>query len=155
MDPPAAGPSDARLAELGDAVAAVPGVAGASPVRISGGGGVAALRVTPSTAPGDPATAGLVRRIRALRVAGAPVHVATKADLAERSAGRLPVVIGLVVALSAVLLLLAFRAPVVALKAAVMNLVSIGAAYGALTAVFAWGWGVRLTGLDGPLPIES
>jgi RND superfamily putative drug exporter len=52
-------------------------------------------------------------------------------------------------------LLAAFRAPVVAVKAAVMNLLSIGAAYGALAAVFADGWGVELTGLDGTVPVES
>ncbi|GAA3305401.1 MMPL family transporter [Dactylosporangium vinaceum] len=158
-DPSAADPSGPRLAELARTIAALPGVAGVSPPRVSAGGGVASWRVTPTTAPGDPATADLVHRLRRLELDGRPVHVggavATKVDLAERSAGRLPLVIGVVVALSAALLLLAFRAPVVAVKAAVMNLVSIGAAYGALTAVFSWGWGVRLTGLDGPLPIES
>jgi RND superfamily putative drug exporter len=67
----------------------------------------------------------------------------------------MPAVIGTVVGLAAVLLLFAFRAPVVAVKAAVMNLVSIGAAYGALTAVFAWGWGTAVTRLPGPVPVES
>jgi RND superfamily putative drug exporter len=53
------------------------------------------------------------------------------------------------------LLFVAFRAPVVAVKAALMNLLSVGAAYGVLTAVFQWGWGVRRIGLDGAVPIEA
>jgi RND superfamily putative drug exporter len=67
----------------------------------------------------------------------------------------MPYVIAIVVALAALLIMFAFRAPVLAAKAALMNLLSVGAAYGALTAVFTWGWGVRLIGLDGPVPVES
>src|SRR5690606_32084949 len=63
---------------------------------------------------------------------------------------RTPLVIGVVVLLSAVLLLAAFRAPLVALKAAVMNLISLGAAFGALALVFSYGLGTRLVGLDPP-----
>ncbi|MDG6107335.1 MMPL family transporter [Dactylosporangium aurantiacum] len=158
LDPPATGAADPRLAALTDAVRAVPGVAAAGPAALSGGA-TATVRVTPRTAPGDPRTAQLVTALRAVRVDGTAPHVggatATRADLADRLSARMPAVIAVVVALSALLLLLAFRAPVVALKAAVMNLVSIGAAYGALTAVFSWGWGVTLLGLDGPVPVES
>ncbi|WP_238020068.1 MMPL family transporter [Dactylosporangium sp. AC04546] len=158
LDPPASGAGDPRLAELTRAVEAVPGVAAAGAPAI-GDPAVASVRVTPETAPADPRTADLVTALRGLRVDGVAPHVggpvATRADLADRLTDRMPAVIGVVVALSAVLLLLAFRAPVVALKAAVMNLVSIGAAYGALTAVFSWGWGVTLLGLDGPTPVES
>ncbi|ASW55537.1 MMPL family transporter [Plantactinospora sp. KBS50] len=158
LDPPATGPADPRLAALTGAVRAVPGVTQAAPAALTGTS-AATVRVTPGTAPGDPGTADLVRDLRAVRVDGVAPHVggavATRVDLAQRLGARTPAVIGVVVALSALLLLLAFRAPVVALKAAVMNLVSIGAAYGALTAVFSWGWGLRLLGLDGPVPIES
>ena len=59
------------------------------------------------------------------------------------------------IAVSFLLLMLVFRSIVVPLKAAVMNLLSIGAAYGVLVAVFQWGWGAELLGLDGPTPITS
>ena len=48
-----------------------------------------------------------------------------------------------------------FRSPVVAVKAAVMNLLSVGAAYGVVTAVFQWGWGLDLLGVDHTLPMSS
>ena len=48
-----------------------------------------------------------------------------------------------------------FRAPVVALKAAAMNLLSVAAAYGVMTAVFQWGWGAELLGLPGAVPVSS
>ena len=59
------------------------------------------------------------------------------------------------IGVSFLLLMLVFRSVVVPLKAAVMNLLSIGAAYGVLVAVFQWGWGAELLGLDGPTPITS
>jgi RND superfamily putative drug exporter len=98
--------------------------------------------------------------LRATAVDGlVAVHVtgqtAIRGQLADRVSARMPWVIGTVVTLSSLLLLLAFRAPVLAVKAAVMNLVSIGAAYGVLTAVFQDGRGARLVGLDGPVPVES
>ena len=71
-------------------------------------------------------------------------------DVIDLVGGRTPLVIALVVLSSAFLLLLAFRAPVVAVKAAVMNLVSLGAAFGALALVFSYGWGAGLIGLDVP-----
>ncbi|MBO4208605.1 MMPL family transporter [Micromonospora echinofusca] len=159
LDPPAAGPADPRLADLTRTVAGTPGVAGTGPVNLGDDRTVATLSVRPTTAPGDPATAELVHGLRRVAVAGQSVHVggviATRVDLADRIRDRMPLVIGVVVLLSALLLLAAFRAPVLAAKAALMNLVSVGAAYGALTAVFGWGWGVELTGLTGPVPIES
>ncbi|WP_431908687.1 MMPL family transporter [Micromonospora carbonacea] len=159
VDPPAAGTADPRLAELTRELAATPGVASVAPVRLADGGRVATASVQPDTGPSDPATAALVADLRDVRVDGVQVHVggatATRADLADRVRDRMPWVIAVVVGLSTVLLYVAFRAPVVAVKAAVMNLVSIGAAYGVLTAVFSWGWGVELTGLSGPVPVES
>jgi len=65
------------------------------------------------------------------------------------------VVVGFVVGVSLLLLLVMFRAPVVALKAAVMNLLSIAAAYGVIIAVFQWGWGVRALGLPHAVPMSS
>ena len=74
--------------------------------------------------------------------------------ISERLAARTPWFIGAVVALSFVLLLVLFRSVLVPLKAALMNLLSIGASYGLLVAVFQWGWGATLIGLDEPMPIS-
>ena len=76
-------------------------------------------------------------------------------DLASRISEKLPLQILVVIALSFVLLILAFRTVVIPAQAAVMNLLSIGASYGVLTAVFQYGWLSGLIGLDGPVPIVS
>ncbi len=159
MDPPADGYSDSRLSVLAMRVAATPGVASVSPVSLSPDRAVAMAIVYPTTAPSESATASDVTTLREITIDGLHVHVtgpvAAKADLARMIDERMPAVISIVVALAALLLLTAFRAPVIALKAAIMNLVSIGAAYGALTVIVAWGWGSWLTRLPGPVPIES
>jgi RND superfamily putative drug exporter len=159
LDPPADGDRDARLAALHDRVAATPGVARTRPPVLSADGRVATVRAETDTAPHDPRTATTVAALRRTTVDGARVHVtgavAIRGDLGERVAARMPWVIAAVVLLSAVLLLFAFRAPVLALKAAVMNLLSVGTAYGVLTVVFAWGWGATAIGLDGPVPVEA
>ncbi|GAB7045555.1 MMPL family transporter [Catenuloplanes indicus] len=159
LSPAATGPGDPRLAALAGAVAGVPGVARANPPRLAPDGQVASVRVIPDTAPSDPATLDTAGRLAALDVAGVSVSVtgqtAIRGELAGRVADRMPLVIVVVVLLSGLLVLVAFRAPVVAAKAALMNLLSVAAAYGALTAVFQWGWGAALIGLDGPVPIEA
>jgi RND superfamily putative drug exporter len=159
LSPPATAATDPRLTVLAADVAATPGVAKIQPVRLAADGQVASLRAQPTTAPSDPATLDTVNRLDALRVDGGEVSVTgqtpVRGALAERVGSRMPYVIGVVVLLSTLLLFIAFRAPVVAAKAALMNLLSVGAAYGVLTAVFQWGWAVRWTGLDGPVPIEA
>ncbi|MDR7276811.1 MMPL family transporter [Catenuloplanes atrovinosus] len=159
LSPAATGRDDPRLTALTGAAAAVPGVTQANPARLAEDGLVASVRVIPGTAPGDPATLDTIDRLAALDVDGAAISVtgqtAIRGELAERVGDRMPLVIVLVVLLSGLLVLIAFRAPVVAAKAAVMNLLSVAAAYGALTAVFQWGWGAELIGLDGPVPIEA
>ncbi|MEV0901361.1 MMPL family transporter [Actinoplanes sp. NPDC049802] len=151
--------TDPRIVALVKALEAVPGAERVQPARVSSDGQAVTVRVIPETGPGDPATVATAERLAAVDAAGLDVHVtgptAMKAALAERVGARMPYVIGLVVVLAALLVLAAFRAPVVAVKAAVMNLFSVAAAYGVLTAVFQWGWGVTLLGLDGPVPIES
>jgi RND superfamily putative drug exporter len=82
-------------------------------------------------------------------------QTAAQIDLAAQIAAKLPLIIAVVVGLSFVLLLVAFRSVLVPVKAAAMNLVSVAAAYGVLVAVFQWGWGAELIGLDGPMPIVS
>jgi RND superfamily putative drug exporter len=76
-------------------------------------------------------------------------------DLNDQLADTLPIFIGAVLLASFLLLMMVFRSVVVPLKAALMNLLSIGGAYGVLVAVFQWGWGSSLIGLEGPTPITS
>jgi len=76
-------------------------------------------------------------------------------DLASQISDKLPLMIAIVVALSFIVLLVAFRSLLVPVKAAAMNLLSVAAAYGVVTAVFQLGWGSSLIGLDHPIPIVS
>jgi putative drug exporter of the RND superfamily len=135
------------------------GVASVSPARPLPSGAVS-LRLVPTTAPSDPATDDLVERLRdEVLPRFGEAHVgggtATRIDLANRITDRLPWLILTVVGVACLLLLLAFRSVLVPVKAALMNIVSVGAAYGVVTAVFQWGWGAGLLGLDGPVPIDS
>ena len=75
-------------------------------------------------------------------------------DVSDRIGERLPLFIGAVVLLSFLLLIVMFRSILVPLKAAIMNLLSIGAAYGVVVAVFQWGWGKGLVGIDDTMPIN-
>ena len=135
------------------------GVASVSPPRPLPSGAVS-LRVVPTTAPSDPTTDDLVERLRdEVLPRFGEAHVgggtATRIDLANRITGRLPWLILAVIGVACVLLLLAFRSVLLPVKAALMNIVSVCAAYGVVTAVFQWGWGAGLLGLDGPVPIDS
>jgi RND superfamily putative drug exporter len=76
-------------------------------------------------------------------------------DLASQIADKLPLMIAIVVALSFIVLMIAFRSILVPIKAAAMNLISVAAAYGIVTAVFQLGWGSSLIGLDHSIPIVS
>jgi RND superfamily putative drug exporter len=76
-------------------------------------------------------------------------------DLANKIADKLPLMIAVVVALSFLVLLMAFRSVLVPIKAAAMNLLSVAASYGVVTAVFQLGWGSSLIGLDHSIPIVS
>ncbi|MCE6998313.1 MMPL family transporter [Saccharothrix sp. S26] len=149
------GGADAATAAL----RATGGVASVSPPRPLPSGAVA-LRVVPTTAPSDPATDDLVRRLREeVLPRFGEAHVgggtATRIDLAHRITDRLPWLVLAVIGVACVLLLLAFRSVLLPIKAALMNIVSVCAAYGVVTAVFQWGWGAGLLGLDGPVPIDS
>ncbi|MGY1773089.1 MMPL family transporter [Blastococcus sp. SYSU D00813] len=148
----------ADLPALRDELAATPGVALAGEPVVSPGGGAALIVVEPTTAPADPATTELLATLRAdVLPDGASVtgQTAVLADITGLLDERIWLVIGVVVGVSVLLLTVAFRAPVVALKAAAMDLLSIGAAYGVMVAVFQWGWGRQLLGLDQDVPISS
>lgn len=124
---------------------------------VSPDGAVSLLEVQPAWAATDERTTDLIAQLRdalpegALLTGDAPLF----ADISAMLADRLPVVIAFVVGTSVVLLVLVFRSVVVPVKAAVMNLLSISAAYGVLTVVFQWGWGVELLGLDHAVPVSS
>jgi putative drug exporter of the RND superfamily len=157
--------SQATVKSVTGALSETAGVAAVSPAQLDPEQTLARWQVTPTTSPADPATATLVSTLRdptlpaALEGTGSVAHVggqtAAKVDLTSIISARLPWVVLAVVLTAALLLLFAFRAPLVSIKAALVNLISVGAAYGALVAVFSWGWGVELLGLDGPVPIES
>ncbi|MDO9174583.1 MAG: MMPL family transporter, partial [Actinomycetota bacterium] len=117
--------------------------------------------VYPKTAPQDEATADLVHRLRddVLPTTGIQVNVggwtAGGIDFATYISGRLPILIGAVLILSFLLLMLVFRSLLVPLKAVIMNLLSVGAAYGVIVAIFQWGWGLSFIGVDNPGPVEA
>ncbi|HEX3089636.1 MAG TPA: MMPL family transporter [Ilumatobacteraceae bacterium] len=116
--------------------------------------------VFPTTSAQDGETRDLVQRLRGdtLDNVGAAVLVggftAGGIDFSTYIAGRLPVLIGAVLILSFLLLMCVFRSLLVPLKAVIMNLLSIGAAYGVIVAVFQWGWGKGLIGVEQTGPIE-
>src|ERR671911_2353685 len=153
------------VAPLEDAIAADPGVQAVAPVQPNADGTAAVLRVVPTTAPQDPDTTDLVHRLRddvlpsALADApGAEVYVggqtATFIDMTDKVSSRLLWFIGAVILLSVALLMMVFRSVAVPLKAAVMNLLSIGAAYGVIVAVFPLGWVKGLVGLEPTVPVN-
>ncbi len=157
---------DAGVVEpLVAAITADPGIAAVGPAQVDEAAGVAALVAYPTTAPQDDATVATIARLRGsvfpavLDGSPARAHIggstASFADMGDRVAGRLPLFIGAVVVLSFLLLALLFRSVLVPLKAALLNLLSIGAAYGVLVAVFQWGWGKDLIGLEATVPIVS
>ena len=157
--------TDPRLQTLQKDVSATHGVAAVTPIQIDQAGTTAYFNAIATTGPADQATADLVSTLRSSVIPAADKGTnmtayiggttAGYADLASVIASKLLLQILVVIALSFVLLLLAFRTVVVPVQAAVMNLLSIGAAYGVLTALFQWGWLHGLIGLDGAVPVVS
>jgi RND superfamily putative drug exporter len=146
-----------------DTLQSDPGVAAVTEPMFNTSGDTAVLTLNPTTGPQDQKTDELVRHLRAdvlpATVAGSNAKVmltgqAMATDLADRLTGRLPIFIVAVVAMSFLLLMIVFRSVLVPLKAAVMNLLSIAAAYGVVVAVFQWGWGNGLIGLHHTVPIN-
>ncbi|MCO6006505.1 MMPL family transporter [Actinoallomurus purpureus] len=155
-------PGDAR--PVADAVRSTPGVASVTPVRTSRDGTTAMFVAYPKTGLQDAATPRLVHTLRAAmaarRDAGGPqVYVggpnAGTIDFADAVTSRLVLLIAVVVGLSLLLLLVLVRSVAIAIKAALMNLLSIGAAYGVLTAVVQWGWLGRQLGFPTGMPVTA
>jgi RND superfamily putative drug exporter len=147
------------MARLADRLREDPAVAAVGKPATSAGGDAVMLSVIPRTSPQDPATEDLVHHLRddVLPDAGVRVDVggatAALVDQSEATADRLPLFIGGVVGLSFLLLLVSFRSVVVPLKAAVMNLLSIGAAYGMVAYLAEGGWAGQLVGIDTETPV--
>lgn len=142
-----------------------PGVLAVSPPEINAAGNTALITVIPTTKPQAQATSDLVQRLRSTTLPEATARAGAKAlvggptagfiDQSDRISSRLLWFIGAVVMLSFLLLMTVFRSILVPLEAALLNLLSIGAAYGVVVAVFQWGWGRSLIGLHEAVPITS
>jgi RND superfamily putative drug exporter len=154
--------STSQLDALRDRLQATPGVAFTTPPRVSPDGEAAVMTVVPETAPQDQATTDLVERLRDDVIpdalpSGLEVNVggmtAAVVDQSDYVAGRIPLFIGGVILLSFVLLLAAFRAPLIALKAGVMNLLSVGAAYGVVALAAEGGAFGSLIGVETDTPV--
>ncbi|MFC4056253.1 MMPL family transporter [Actinomadura syzygii] len=152
--------------DLGPVVAAVratKGVASVTPPRISRDGQAAIFMAFPATGFQDEATPELVHHLRddvlPRAPGGADVRLggpnAVAIDFSADIGARLPLMIAVVVAMSLVLLVALVRSVTIALQAAVLNLLSIGAAYGVLVAIVQWGWLGRPLGFPTETPIAS
>ena len=132
-----------------------PGVSYVGPVRVSPDSESAIVSVVPKTTPQDAATTDLVHELRELSGPGIYIGGLSAAviDQSEYVADRIPLFIGGVVVLSFLLLLFAFRAPLIALKAGVMNLFSVGAAYGIVALAAEGGAFGSLLGVDTDTPV--
>ncbi|WP_374999945.1 MMPL family transporter [Aeromicrobium sp. CTD01-1L150] len=168
------------VAPLAAAMAADPGITAVADPAINLTAGVATLVAQPTTSPQDEATQETVERLRSdvfptvlegavlegagldgtgLDGSGPTAHVggqtATFADLGDRVQERMPRFVLAVLLLSFLLLTVLFRSVLVPLKAVVLNLLSVGAAYGVLVMVFQWGWAASLIGVEQAVPIVS
>ncbi|MFI1963675.1 MMPL family transporter [Streptomyces pathocidini] len=155
-----------RLAfdQLPDTLRATEGVAQVSPATLSGSGGTGVITVVPAGSPQSQETSRLIEHLRddvlpqAEKGTSLQTYVggqtAAYEDFGSVVVGKLPLFVGVVVALGCALLLLAFRSIGIPLKAAAMNIAAVAASFGIVVAVFQWGWGSGLLGLGSAGPIE-
>jgi len=159
--------TDPRLVTFQATLEAAAGVTDLSPPQLNDAGSTAVYSLIPDWGPSNPKTATFVNTLRidvlpkAADGTGLGVYVggstASYVDLADLISEKLPLIIATVIALSFILLMLAFRSIAIPLSAGVMNLLSVGAAYGVLVMVFQWGWGLEFIGLGDAqtVPIAS
>jgi putative drug exporter of the RND superfamily len=160
----------ASLTQLQTRLRSTAGVASVAAPRLNAAGDTAAIQVFPSTSPQDARTSDLVTKMRTSvlppleRATGTTVYVggatAIGADFSSVLSSKLPLFIGVVIALSALLLMVVFRSLLIPLQAAVMNLLSIGAALGVVQAIFERGWlsgvfGVQSGPIEAFLPVMT
>jgi putative drug exporter of the RND superfamily len=156
------------LARLTTALRSTPGIASVAAPRLNPARDTAAIAVYPTTSPQSAQTTSLVKRLRSdvlpplAKATGVTVYVggatATQVDFAHVLSGKLPLFIGMVVLLSALLLLVVFRSLLIPVQAALMNLLSIAAALGVVQAIFERGWlggliGVQAGPIDAFIPV--
>jgi RND superfamily putative drug exporter len=156
---------DPRLLTLQKDVASTAGVVAVTPAQVDKAGTTAFFNVIAKSAPSNDATANLVNTLRATTIPEAEKgtnmtafvggQTAGYVDLAAKISSKLPLQIAVVIVLAFLLLILAFRTVVVPAQAAVMNLLSIAASYGVLTAIFQYGWGISVLGHSDSVPIVS
>jgi len=158
-------PTDGQdtLGRITSALRDTKGVAAVSPPQLNGAGDTASVTIVSTTAPQSEQTYDLVNRLRrsvlpeATAGTQATAYIggftATQVDFTQRLASKLPFFIAIVIALSALLLLIVFRSLLIPLQAAVMNLLSVGAALGIVQAIFERGWLAGVLGVD-KAPIE-
>jgi putative drug exporter of the RND superfamily len=153
--------NQSMLSTMQNDVKKTAGVAAVTPVTGNSAGTVAVFNVIPTTRPQAAATEALVNTLRndVLPKEHVTTYVtgttAGTVDFTERVTSRILWLILVVVAISFLLLTCAFRSVVIPAKAAILNLLSIGAAYGVIVAIFQWGWGKGVIGLQTTLPIPS
>jgi RND superfamily putative drug exporter len=149
------------LTSAQNSISKTPGVAAAGAPTLNSSGTTAVMTVVPTTSPQDAATTHLVSTLRdsVLKTVPADSYIvgstASYVDFTARISQRMPWLILVVVALAFILLMVAFRSLTIAVKAAVLNLLSVGAAYGVVVAIFQWGWGSSLVGIEEKLPIPA
>src|SRR5438309_252563 len=147
------------VSRFADTVRHDPDAAFVAPANFNAAGDAAVVPVIPKGAPQDRSTEHLVHRLRSeIKQQGLTMHVgsvtAIAIDASDHVGARLPVMVAAVIVLSFLLLLAVFRSVLVAVKAGIMNLLSIGAAYGVIVAIFQWGWLANVVGIGRPGPIE-
>ncbi|MET7383667.1 MMPL family transporter [Streptomyces sp. NPDC005529] len=155
-----------RITErITDGLATTDGVARVTPPRPSPDGRLLVATVVPTTGPQSADTGALFATLtdtavpEALKGTGASGHLtgttAGQLEFRDTVTERLPLIIGIVLVAAFLLLTVVFRSLVIPLKAVVLNVLTTGASYGILVAVFQWGWGDGLLGMSEPVPIES
>jgi RND superfamily putative drug exporter len=147
------------VTKFADTIRSDPNVAIVAPVNFNDAGDAAVVPVVPKSAPQDEDTVKLVHRLRhEIKTQGLNMHAgsitAVGIDSAAQVGTRLPIMVAAVILLSFILLMAVFRSVLVAVKAGIMNLLSIGAAYGVIIAIFQWGWLADVIGIGKPGPIE-
>src|SRR4051794_5554105 len=153
----------AAAASVEHSLDGVPGVASVGAPAFNPGRDLAVIDVTPTTGPQDQATSALLQRLRgdvlpaAVDGTGASAMVtgntALTDDVSAQLQNRMPLFLGAVIGLSFIVLMIVFRSVLVPLKAAALNILSVGAAYGVIVAVFQWGWAASLIGVHATVPI--
>src|ERR687895_1214473 len=166
VDTPRGAPeTEQQLAALQRAIEDTPGIASVAPPQPSQDGEMATIFAIPETAPQDERTSDLLERLRGNVIpqatAGTPLRVyvggntAGFEDFSDKVSSRLPLFIGVLIGLSVLLLIAAFRSLWIPLVSAVFNLLSVAAAYGVVVGVFQEGFGASLIGADSGVPIVS